>query len=1079
MDEFFERVLVRAATIDEILSDDFEALPGQKDDADLAARRLADWCRSCASGDWSLFDRRLNRDGWSIGRVLARFATVRRKASAPAPAWLDDAVWIETAVQGPSRAPDAAAAPTPAEPCPFEDLLLPIVDQADARLGAAVGAPALENFTASGRFCLRHALLKSLSGLCAPALYALFGKARQAGTIAADAADEGPQSAQRQYDRFVADMKAGGFRRLFDDKPILLRLMAVTTRQWIDATNEFVTRLAADLAAIRRQLLGRSSGSKVAHIADELSDPHNGGHSVLIVSFEDGARVVYKPKDLRLDGAWHDLIERLNRADPPVQLKAARAIARDGYGWTEFVDHVGCADAAGFKLFFQRSGAWLVLFHCFAGTDMHQENIIAAGDHPVPIDLEMILQATAEEHKAHEPEGKAIEEAGDIVGNSVLRVGLLPSYLRSPKNNVFAIGGLIGDWNAKTKLAWNDVNTDKMRPAKAQEVSDSVPNLPHIDGRYASLGDHMDAFIDGFADYARFLLRWNGTAKPGELFDGFAGLPVRRIVRPTRFYYMLLQRLKNHQVMGDGVAWSAQADFLARLADWEQETDPIWLLQRAERSALIAANVPYFMTPADGGEIRDHTGTCVRTEAVAGLDRARERVQTFDEQEIAWQIEVIHQSLSAVPSSSEPAPAAATLVRSETAVAPNKEFFIAETDRIAAELAANAIRRGPGAAWIGLDWLGDSEVFQLVPLGSDLYNGNAGIGVFLAAHAAVTGHEPSAELAHAAVAYLRRSLHSRNAARIARSLGTGGASGLGSIVYAFAVMAKSLGDQALLADAHSAAKLFTDDLMAADTQLDFIAGNAGAILGLLRLYRDTESGDALRLATRCGEQLLTHPRLGPPGRRSWIGQGIGSDPLNGMSHGASGFAYALASLAAATNREDFALAAAECIAFEDSHYDPERHNWPDRRLESAAWPCQWCHGALGIGLARIAIGKQRGAASNAHGKLDGKRMVADIENALQVAEDRWPGHVDTLCCGTLGSVEFFCEAADALNRDDLRDLASRRLRAIMESATLAGDYRWNAGKRQFNLGLFRGLSGVGYTLLRRVDPSLPNVLILE
>ena len=63
MDAFYERLIVRAATIDELLSDDFEPLPGQKGDADLAARRLAAWCRSCASGDWSLFGRRLDRDG--------------------------------------------------------------------------------------------------------------------------------------------------------------------------------------------------------------------------------------------------------------------------------------------------------------------------------------------------------------------------------------------------------------------------------------------------------------------------------------------------------------------------------------------------------------------------------------------------------------------------------------------------------------------------------------------------------------------------------------------------------------------------------------------------------------------------------------------------------------------------------------------------------------------------------------------------------------------------------------------------------------------------------------------------------
>ena len=44
MDAFHERLIVRAATIDELLSNDFEALPGQKADADVAAHRLAAWC---------------------------------------------------------------------------------------------------------------------------------------------------------------------------------------------------------------------------------------------------------------------------------------------------------------------------------------------------------------------------------------------------------------------------------------------------------------------------------------------------------------------------------------------------------------------------------------------------------------------------------------------------------------------------------------------------------------------------------------------------------------------------------------------------------------------------------------------------------------------------------------------------------------------------------------------------------------------------------------------------------------------------------------------------------------------------
>jgi lantibiotic modifying enzyme len=51
--------------------------------------------------------------------------------------------------------------------------------------------------------------------------------------------------------------------------------------------------------------------------------------------------------------------------------------------------------------------------------------------------------------------------------------------------------------------------------------------------------------------------------------------------------------------------------------------------------------------------------------------------------------------------------------------------------------------------------------------------------------------------------------------------------------------------------------------------------------------------------------------------------------------------------------------------------------------------------------------------------------------------------------------------------------------SLLQAAKSNGDYRWNSGYRQFNLGLFRGLAGVGYTSLRQADGSLPNVIIWE
>src|ERR1700753_1383296 len=88
MDAFFEGLIHRAATLDELLSSDFEILPGQKSDVERAALRLAEWCRSSASGDWLLFNRRLERDGLSFVRALPRLATMRRRVSASTPQWI-------------------------------------------------------------------------------------------------------------------------------------------------------------------------------------------------------------------------------------------------------------------------------------------------------------------------------------------------------------------------------------------------------------------------------------------------------------------------------------------------------------------------------------------------------------------------------------------------------------------------------------------------------------------------------------------------------------------------------------------------------------------------------------------------------------------------------------------------------------------------------------------------------------------------------------------------------------------------------------------------------------------------------
>ncbi|HEY7052855.1 MAG TPA: type 2 lanthipeptide synthetase LanM family protein [Mycobacterium sp.] len=1029
MEAFYERVTARALTIDELFSEGCDdersrdgrvpELPDQASDSELSARRLAAWCAACAGGDWSLFARRLERDGLSIDAVRRRFAAVPHHPVTATPRWVDDARWVGAAVHRP------AGSVADGKPVAFEQLLTPVVQEAERLLWSDVSPGAAGNVSGGARACLRRTLLVELSSLTAAALYARFSEARERTGLG--------------YDRYVEEMKGSGFERLFDDKPVLLRLMASLTRQWIETSRELVTRLDADVASIRRDLLSTVTAGQATTIEGDLSDPHNFGRSVRIIGFDDGSRVVYKPKDLRVDAAWCALVERLNRSAPQ-QLRAAHVVACDGYGWAEFIEHSSCEEPQDIPLFFSRAGGLLALLHCLAAVDMHQENIIACGGFPVPVDLEMLLQSPQFAHQ----QGGAYEAAMQVVVDSALTVGLLPAYGRDSANKIFTIAGVTSNPAPRMKLAWLDVNSDAMRPVKTPDGTPAMSNLPHIHGRYGRLGDHVEDFMSGFRDYALFLRQY----RPEDLFAEFADLPIRTVLRPTRYYYMLLQRLRDHRSMDDGIVWSAQADFGARLADWDKDADPQWPLLRDERRALVDLNVPYFCASRDG------------------LERAYQRVRSLDDREIGWQSEVIAQSVGALNGV-----APRELLPADLTAAPNLDDFVDEADAVARILAQHAIRKKASAAWLGLDWLGDSEMSQLVVLGPDLYNGACGIALFLCAHAAVTHTTSSVELALAAVAPLRKTLRGNNSARTARSLGVGGGLGLGSIVYSLAVISALTGDGDVLADAHAAAELITDEVIAADRQLDVLGGSAGAVLGLLRLYRQTGCPDALDRATACGRHLLAQPRVGPCGSRMWASAAFGR-PLNGMAHGAAGFAYALASLACVTGCDEFAGAAAECLAFEAQTFDAESRDWADLRgVDATSPPCKWCYGAPGIGLSRIAINKLTARY--------GEQCQTDIFRALDGVQRAWPSRTDTLCCGTLGHIEFLCDAGAMLHRDDLGELALARLHQVIETARSTADYRWSTGTGRFNLGLFRGIAGVGYTALRRVDSSLPDILIWE
>jgi lantibiotic modifying enzyme len=173
-----------------------------------------------------------------------------------------------------------------------------------------------------------------------------------------------------------------------------------------------------------------------------------------------------------------------------------------------------------------------------------------------------------------------------------------------------------------------------------------------------------------------------------------------------------------------------------------------------------------------------------------------------------------------------------------------------------------------------------------------------------------------------------------------------------------------------------------------------------------------------------------------------------------------------------TGEERFLSAAAEAIRYEHAVFLPEQGNWPDFRQPGPrafeGLPCNWCHGAAGIGLGRLACSS-----------LAIPELEQDLEAAMATTLARPPAGLDYLCCGNLGRLELLVTGAEFKSRADWQQLAGQRAAVLLKTAQSTGRWRFDPtlGGEVYNPGFFTGAAGIGYMLLRLADPErFPSVL---
>ncbi|GHO84959.1 type 2 lanthipeptide synthetase LanM family protein [Dictyobacter formicarum] len=1091
--QFVLRTIVAAASsLEERLHGNF--IPEDRvENVEVIDERLNRWCQVIAGGNWEKFKQRLEWDNLDIARVQQILGSVQFPENAELPAWahtLEDVLQFASTNSPASYQQLRLAAKrclVADVPIAFEELLLPFILNARQRLQAQAGdAYSLLNDTAHG--ALERGLLQDLSFCSIRTFHLEFSiqRAQRSSPLSRFLLDLQEDDSQELYHEFIEQMLSERLLPFFQNYPVLGRILAVITDFWVEANTEFLQRLATDWKLIE-QTFASSPLQQIIGIKAGLSDPHKGRRSVLALTFDHGLKLVYKPKHLGIEAAFNQLLQWCNAKDLPLAFKVLTVVDRGDYGWTEYVEKLRCKNEEACQHYFQRAGMLLCLVYTLVGTDCHHENMIVHGEYPVLIDAEALMQHQARVENADDG-AQAQLLAHEMMIESVLHTGMLPSWqIDGDDKQVYDISGLRGPDELlyeTNDLRWEYVNTDRMT-LKAQTVT-AGPSAEYLaqEGVSLQVGEHITDVLKGFEQCYHFLLQQReALLTPGSPLYDLKGQRLRLIYRNTQVYGTLTHQLLEPQYLHNGADRSIQMDSLALAvlpaADAPQEEHKRsrwWPVLASEKQQLQQIDIPFFATSADGTDLLlpdgEHIEACFREPS---FELVVARLQALDEDDLERQIGFIAGSLYALVAR-DPLPTASDIdITSQAMIEVDgdakKEHFIAQALYLAREIEHHAIRASDGSvSWIVPQYMFSFQRYQLQMIASDLYSGSCGVALFLAAVEKVTGGAGYRDLAMGALKLIRKTLRTHGEGLL-RNLGIGAASGLSSIIYSLMHISQWLDEPALLQEARQAVDLITFERIAIDDALDTFAGAAGALLVLLDLYQLAPDPELLQKAIACGQRLLATRTISPGGYKAWTG--FNGKHLTGFSHGTAGITYALLRLYSITGDSDYRAAASEGIAYEDSVFIPQINNWPDLRSdEPLEYRVAWCHGAPGIGLARIG-----GLAA-----LDNEQVRNDIEIALRRTLDEGVQNLDHLCCGNLGRIDILSTAAHRLHRPDLALAAEQAMWQIVMRAEGIGRFSLDPllPRQVNNFGFFQGTAGLGYSLLRMAAPTqLPCVLLWE
>lgn len=839
--------------------------------------------------------------------------------------------------------------------------------------------------------------------------------------------EETSLSGEKPEQRFESYLRIAGeseyLKNLYIKYPVLLRKLNNCVENLANFLNHFFSHLEEHWKEIHKTFFDSSKKLSLLGLTFENGDTHEQGKTVILLRFNQG-KVLYKPRNLYIEKNFKTVVNFFNQSAKALDIVQPKSLFFEEYCFTEFIEQKECTSLKEVENYYTRYGQLIGLVYLTNGNDMHFENIISHGEYPVIIDYETLFSAQVlYEGDSDSVFAKMMSLTRDSVSGSIM----LPSEMKLDyEGNSVDISGLDGKTQklAKKVFVPKRLNTDEARFELDNLVLESSNNLVYYNGELVDYRKYSDQIISGFLIVLNYFLKHKTEFI--KLITNLKEEKIRVIVRNTNNYAQFLEFTKHPSCMKDFIEVEKVLENLYTFPHLDKK------ISNLEYEDMIFDDIPIFFTSLDSTVLENSKGSEI-CNAFSNTPRENllNKLQNIDDKIVHRQVGIIKMQLLGEKGLS--------LTKTSGLIKTHPSFdYLTIAKNIGDRLIESALidEKNKMMIWATFNET-KNDKFEYSASKIDYYNGTLGVAKFLKLLSKETLDTSYNNYANYLINTAIVLINSQND----DSAFVGAHSLLNLLPYvdhddfcydSFQNFIGTLDDYSHFANNES-------------DSYDWLSGSSGLIDLYLNLFYQTKDQKYLAKAEFISTQIINSK-----------GEVLLSNNL-GIGHGISGLIISISRLYLCTKEANLKKYLEEIVEIQT------------KLLQTSSKDnLFWCNGSLGGILSRSYL------TSKVELNLDNnyEDLLIEIEN--------YQYRTDCVCHGVSGVIQLLLDLSvifqDIKFEERAIDLLDKMIHRWSKERTIKIDMFEGFD----NLSLYKGLSGLGYTLLRANNKiSVPSLLLNE